>query len=868
MAVTVKQEVAALYSAIFNRAPDQAGLEFWVNAIEGGDSLVQAAEGFTQHPVFAETYAGMSDSQFVQQLYVNILGGAGDANGIAFWTEKLASGVSKGQVVAEFVSGALTIDLDALLASGELSQAEYDAAVVRQDSLTNKANVGVYFAETFGAASNLSASTDTTTKEGLESDPVYLASQAAIAGVTNDAATLAAAKAAIDAAEAPTDLLVAPAFTLTEALALEELPEIYSLSDADANFADQTVAGLADSIALANEVIAGATNAAELELNATYTLADTLENLTAAEAAVLEGAASYSLTDEAGDLGSLTEEQIALVQGATNAADFTYGTIGETFTLTEALEDLQAAIQNRADFLEELELDADGVAGEVAAADEKVAEFVGGTYAVDADPLIKSAALQVKQNALNKALTDANKSLADANAEVAKVAGLTNAINAFNTASANLENAETQAETAELNEDLAFATVKVLITTAGVPADDGTVANVIVLDGTTLKVSLPVDATAQQKAAANDLLAAINARIAANTAVETAEAVVENALLNVGYLDFQAGDKTAIGASFRTAIKEANSAALTRTQVQNELNVQTSLASAASDAIDANEKFDEFSLTKVGGLYGFIVDDEFVALTEALPPVAVPDPQGDPVVNQEEIDAAIAQNELIAEFNAAAANIIRFNDLKIAVDEFHGKILVSADGEYTFANMGLLTEVLEAQGAVKDAEADIAELAELLSDLAAAQTNADQLADLDAAIEAAEQAFEDAGFEVPATLDGLTIASAESDIFLVGENTANLVNFGSEGDDLIFIGTNYSFAALGATQEISQRVGDAGALEVFAKQDGGNVVLYVEQQTFAGNSNVGEGLADITTITLTGVSVADLAFANGAITLA
>lgn len=218
MAVTVKQEVAALYSAIFNRAPDQAGLEFWVNAIEGGDSLVQAAEGFTQHPVFAETYAGMSDSQFVQQLYVNILGGAGDANGIAFWTEKLASGVSKGQVVAEFVQGALSIDLDALLASGELSQAEYDAAVLRQDSLTNKANVGLHFVEKFGAATNLSADTDTTTKEGLESDPVYLASQAAIANVTADAASVTAANAAINAAGAPTDLNVAPAFTLTEAL--------------------------------------------------------------------------------------------------------------------------------------------------------------------------------------------------------------------------------------------------------------------------------------------------------------------------------------------------------------------------------------------------------------------------------------------------------------------------------------------------------------------------------------------------------------------------------------------------------------------------------------------------------------------------
>lgn len=205
MAVTVKQEVAALYSAIFNRAPDQAGLEFWVNAIEGGDSLVQAAEGFTQHPVFAETYAGLTNIEFVQQLYINVLGSAGDAKGIQFWTDKLASGVSKGQVVAEFVQGSLSIDLDALLASGELSQAEYDAAVVRQDSLTNKANVGVYFAETFGAASNLSADTDTTTKAGLESDPAYLASQAAIANVDSTAASATAAQNRIDVAVGTND---------------------------------------------------------------------------------------------------------------------------------------------------------------------------------------------------------------------------------------------------------------------------------------------------------------------------------------------------------------------------------------------------------------------------------------------------------------------------------------------------------------------------------------------------------------------------------------------------------------------------------------------------------------------------------------
>lgn len=233
MAVTVQQEVAALYSAIFNRAPDQEGLNNWVNLIQGGASLSQAAEGFVQHPVFTELYAGLTDIQFVQQLYINVLGSEGDAKGIQNWANLLASGVSKAQVVADFVSGALSVDLDAMLASGELTQAEYDAAVIRQDTLTNKANVGIYFADEFGAASNLNPATDTSTVAGLQADPAYLASQAAIANVTADAASVAAAKGRIDVAvktNDPAGSLIGQNSELTAALA--------ALSQANENLAD------------------------------------------------------------------------------------------------------------------------------------------------------------------------------------------------------------------------------------------------------------------------------------------------------------------------------------------------------------------------------------------------------------------------------------------------------------------------------------------------------------------------------------------------------------------------------------------------------------------------------------------------------
>nr|WP_160146457.1 putative Ig domain-containing protein [Pseudomonas sp. ALS1131] len=208
MAVTFQQQIAALYSGIFNRAPDKQGLEFWVAHMEGGLSLSAVAEGFTNHPVFTETYSGMTNLEMVSALYMNMLGSAGDEAGIQFWVAKLDAGASFGQVVSEFIFGALTIDLDALLQAGELSQDDYIAAVARQDTITNKVDAGLYFVEKFGDASNLSAGTDAGTKAGLESDAVYLASQAAIANVTADASSVVAAKEAIDNSPAPRDLLV------------------------------------------------------------------------------------------------------------------------------------------------------------------------------------------------------------------------------------------------------------------------------------------------------------------------------------------------------------------------------------------------------------------------------------------------------------------------------------------------------------------------------------------------------------------------------------------------------------------------------------------------------------------------------------
>jgi len=143
--------------------------------------------------------------EFVQAIYVNALGSSGDDAGILYWNNLLDNGMSRSDFLAAFVQAALYGDLNAMLAAGQLTQSEYAAAVIRQDYLTNRADVGLYFANTLGAESNLSPGTDTSTIAGLNADPAYQASQAIFCGVTNDDNSVLAADALVNAANVTAD---------------------------------------------------------------------------------------------------------------------------------------------------------------------------------------------------------------------------------------------------------------------------------------------------------------------------------------------------------------------------------------------------------------------------------------------------------------------------------------------------------------------------------------------------------------------------------------------------------------------------------------------------------------------------------------
>lgn len=96
-------QVYRLYQATFDRAPDQAGLGFWIHAMDQGMTLQQTAHYFLTSGEYQQAHStATTDAQYVDQLYQNVLHRAGDADGIAFWQNCLHNGMSREQVLTGF----------------------------------------------------------------------------------------------------------------------------------------------------------------------------------------------------------------------------------------------------------------------------------------------------------------------------------------------------------------------------------------------------------------------------------------------------------------------------------------------------------------------------------------------------------------------------------------------------------------------------------------------------------------------------------------------------------------------------------------------------------------------------------------------
>ena len=106
-----QENVAKLYVATFNRAPDTGGLNYWAN--DAGLDLEGIAQSFFDQPETKAAYpADSSNTDFVEAVYRNLFNRAAEQAGLAYWVSELNSGrIAKSTFILAVINGALGDDV-------------------------------------------------------------------------------------------------------------------------------------------------------------------------------------------------------------------------------------------------------------------------------------------------------------------------------------------------------------------------------------------------------------------------------------------------------------------------------------------------------------------------------------------------------------------------------------------------------------------------------------------------------------------------------------------------------------------------------------------------------------------------------------
>ena len=96
--------ITRLYSAYFLRSPDAEGWQFWVDAFSSGvHNMDSMSSFFAESPEFDALYGSLTDYEFVDLVYANVLGRSPEDGGRRYWGSALASGeLTRGRMMINF----------------------------------------------------------------------------------------------------------------------------------------------------------------------------------------------------------------------------------------------------------------------------------------------------------------------------------------------------------------------------------------------------------------------------------------------------------------------------------------------------------------------------------------------------------------------------------------------------------------------------------------------------------------------------------------------------------------------------------------------------------------------------------------------
>jgi len=94
--------IVSLYQAALNRTPDIGGMNYWVDAFTDGMEIESIAQNFVDSTEFTTYFAMDTNEAYLDTLYQNVLGREGEESGFNWWLNALNEGESYNKVLMGF----------------------------------------------------------------------------------------------------------------------------------------------------------------------------------------------------------------------------------------------------------------------------------------------------------------------------------------------------------------------------------------------------------------------------------------------------------------------------------------------------------------------------------------------------------------------------------------------------------------------------------------------------------------------------------------------------------------------------------------------------------------------------------------------
>lgn len=140
---TVSEQIQQIYIGLLGRAADQAGLDYWAAEINGGALTLEQlrANIVNEQPEYAAGQGSMTRAQAVADLYENLFNRQPEAAGLEYWVNGGGASVNIDQLVLALIAGASAADQ--LVLDNKTEVAEYYTAAAGADYTADAAKAAV-----------------------------------------------------------------------------------------------------------------------------------------------------------------------------------------------------------------------------------------------------------------------------------------------------------------------------------------------------------------------------------------------------------------------------------------------------------------------------------------------------------------------------------------------------------------------------------------------------------------------------------------------------------------------------------------------------------------------------------------------------